>query len=137
MTNLFALTLFTAGLLATAASAQTATPAPGSENTSQPPGFHNNMMPVKPLPVRHHRRPTHKPASPTSNSVSPSSSSSSSSSPNASSTPPASTAKPEATTNPNQGKPGTQTRQQGNTTNMHTPGSENSQDQGPTGAPKA
>jgi hypothetical protein len=114
MTGFFTLTLFSAGLLATAALAQTTVP--NSEN-AQPPAFHNNMMPVKPLPVHHHRHPAHKPANSTP-----------------SSTPP-STPKPPAAAGPDQGKPGMQT-QDNNTTNMHTPGSENPADAGP-GTPKA
>jgi hypothetical protein len=58
--------------------------------------------------------------------------------------PPAASATPQTTkphsepvSAPDQAKPGTQMRPSGNTTTMHTPGSENSQDQGPTGAPKA
>jgi hypothetical protein len=136
MTGLFTSTLFAAGLLATASFAQAVTP--GSENT-QAPGFHNNMMPVKRLPVRHHRRPAHKPAS-TASTGTPSNSAASSSKPasTASSTASPSTANAQNATpaNPDQGKPGTLTRPQGNTTTTHMPGSENSQDQGPTGAPK-
>jgi hypothetical protein len=101
--------------LATAGSAQTTPPAqPDKQNSCADTGTHNNMLPAI--------RPGEKPKScdgKVSNTPSPSS------------------ANQGDATQPDQGKPGTQTRPSDNTTTMHTPGSENSQDQGPSGAPKA
>jgi hypothetical protein len=109
MTKPFILAFCAAAFLATAASAQTTPAQPDKQNGC--PGAHNNMLPAI--------RPGEKPTGCAANT-------------------PANTASPAVdATAPDQAKPGTQTRPSGNTTTMHTPGSENSQDQGPSGAPKA
>jgi hypothetical protein len=137
MTRLAVSALVLTALLAGAANAQTTTTtAPGSENsqTSQQatPPAHNNMLPAVPKPGKPHKR-FHVATS--ANNTAPSNSPSSSANTPARTLP---NPNPDATpSGPDQGKPGNQTRpQDNNTTNVHTPGSENPADTGPT-APKA
>jgi hypothetical protein len=129
MIKSFAATIFTATLLAGAAGAQTM--APGSENpAAAQPGTapQNSMMPVTPKPATQAAHPHRHHHASSTNATNQSSSNTS--------TPPSATPNPAATpSRPDQGKPGI--RSQDDATTMHTPGSENPQDQGPTGAPKA
>jgi hypothetical protein len=136
MTRLSAFVLVLTALLTGAANAQTTT-VPGSENPqgaqqAMPPA-HNNMLPAVPKPGKPHKR--FHVATSVHNSSSSSHSSTTSPGPNK---PGQANPNPDATpSGPDQGKPGMQTRpRDDNTTNLHTPGSENPADNGPT-APKA
>lgn len=116
MTKSLILAFAATAFLATAASAQTNPPAQQPDKACPMGAMHNNMLPAI--------RPGEKPKTCDGKTV------------NVPSSTPASAANQGDTTQPDQGKPGTQTRPSGNTTTTHIPGSENSQDTGPTGAPK-
>lgn len=117
MTKSLILAVAAAALLAIAAGAQTTTPSQPDQQAGCPTGgMHNNMLPAI--------RPGEKPKTCDGKTA-----------PTPATTATSSSNQGDAT-QPDQGKPGTQTRPSDNTTTMHTPGSENSQDTGPTGAPK-